>query len=83
MDERATEFIQYLRYEMEADHGQGVTYDAELMRGDKRRYFLTVPFALDEEQVKVLLMMVQQMRRSDGPKLHDKIKYVTAVDTRK
>ncbi len=83
MTERETEFIQYLRYEMEADHGQGVTYDAELMRGDKQRYFLTVPFALDEEQVKVLLMMVQQMRRSDAPMTFERIKCVTAVDTRR
>lgn len=61
------EAIKCVRYSIEHDLGQSPCYDSDLWEGKKHRYFLTIPFRLDEDQMKVLLLMIQQMKQTDNP----------------
>lgn len=53
--------IEFLRYKMEAYYGQPINTNDERMK-----YVLSVPFPLDDEQIKAILMIIKEMRKSHG-----------------
>lgn len=66
--------IEFLRYKMEAYYGQPID------TCDKRmKYVLSVPFPLDDEQIKALLMIIKEMKRSHRS-VRDEYEVVVPVD---
>ena len=61
------EAIECTRYCIAHDLGQAPCYDSDLWEGKKHRYFVTIPFRLDEDQMKILLLMIRQMQQTDNP----------------